>query len=143
MIYSAVIAFLINSVVLAQTPPTSRFTNAMVPTTMSRLTIDLVRNRSRTFAGTVAGNATTYLYANSSDLKGLSPQQVLQRLTPPKVTADSGIRRQEIVIDLDRPLTLQTRDPVHLGTAVVDHAVRRLEVNTFIHTRGVKIVATH
>lgn len=102
----------------------------------------MIENRARTLGNKLSGSGTRYFAAVDSDLRGLTPQQALQRLSPPPINPGDGVRKVEISIDLQRPLTMEARpgDSVDIGTAVINSGgLQNVEVQSSIFTSGVTV----
>src|SRR5208283_2517086 len=103
----------------------------------------LIRNRARVFAGDrVSGAGVRYFYVDGASLKGRTPDQVLQNLSPGAIMAGDHVRAIDIVVDLQHPLTIFTTpgQPVSIGMATVNGAdVHNIAVTSIITMAGLTI----
>ena len=104
----------------------------------------MVRNRARVFKDRISADGTRYFYVGNSDLRGLTPAQVLQRLSPTAISAGDHVREMDIVVDLHTPLTVFTKpgQPIYVGTAQVEGTgVESITVHSLILTDGITIIS--
>ncbi len=130
--FSPLVAFAFAALLPAQIVPTLRPTALGISSESSATTADpaaiitdtdatLIRNRAEVDKGRISAAGVKYISVNDSDLRGLTAQQELQRLTPSVITASDRVRSVELVIDLSKPITVVTssRQPVMVGTVTV------------------------
>jgi hypothetical protein len=94
-----------------------------------------VKNRARSLAGELSGSATRYWAVTDVDLQDLGTRaEKLARLAPPPVSAGSGTRRYEVVVDTRNPLFLDLarQEVARIGSVEVQSGAARLEVKTII-----------
>jgi hypothetical protein len=102
----------------------------------------LIQNRARTLGGQVSPNGTRYWVATDLSLVDASPDALLDRLSPPPVTASDHIRTLEILVNIRRPLTVRAApgQAVAIGAAIISAtAVKQITVNAQIVTNRVTI----
>lgn len=105
-----------------------------------------VKNRARTLGDQPSPSATRYFSVSDADLRGLTPAQVNTRLSPTEIRAGDGIRRVEIVVEIQRPLNIRTTSvdvPVQIGTATLEASplLKDIEVKASIFTSRIQIVS--
>ena len=125
----------------AQQPPRIS-TDSLVPSsttvssgTYTPSTLVMIENRARVLGNRLSASGTRYFAVTDADLVGKTPDEVLRRLSPPVITAVGGLRQIDIVVDLQRPITLfPTADqPANVGTAVVQSSgFNNIAVNSII-----------
>lgn len=104
----------------------------------------MVRNRARVFGDQISADGTRYFYVGDSDVRGKTPDQVLQRLSPTAISAGDHVRQIDIVVNLNTPLTVFTKpgQPIYIGTAQVEGAgIQSITVNAMILTDGITIIS--
>ena len=81
----------------------------------------MIENRAKTLGSRLSASGTQYFAVRDADLIGKTPDEVLTRLSPPVITPGAGLRQVDIVVDLQRPITLfpAADRPANIGTAVV------------------------
>src|ERR1700722_3386224 len=103
----------------------------------------LIRNRARVFTGDrVSAAGVRYSYVDDASLRGRTPDQVLQSLSPKAITAGDHVRAIDIVVNLNHPLTIFTTPghTVSIGTATVNGAdVHNIAVTSIITMAGLTI----
>ena len=100
----------------------------------------MTKNRARTLGDELSASQTRYFAVTDADLQGRTNDEILRRLMPKEVKANDGVRRMEILIDVRRPVTVTASAPTYIGTASIDAATRRIEVNSTITVTGLKVV---
>jgi hypothetical protein len=98
-------------------------------------TLVMIESRARTLGNRPSASGTRYFAVTDADLIGKTPDEVLKRLSPPVITAVGGLRQIDVVVDLQRPITLfPTADqPANVGTAVVQSSgFNNIAVNSII-----------
>jgi hypothetical protein len=122
-----------------------RSAEAAKPTTASfdPSTIEMVKNRARTFGDQVSGAGKRYWALTDADIQGKTAEQIQRLLTPSEVKPGDGVRVMDIVVELLGPIKILSSPdkPVYIGTAQVDaRAARKIEVNSNIVVNGITIV---
>ncbi len=128
------------SLVRSATPPPS--TDA-ASRTLSPSNQMLIQNRARVYGDRVSANGTRYFYLSDSALRGKSPDEVLQSLSPTPIGPNDHVRVVETVVNLSHPLTLYAdRDqPISIGTAIVQGAgLKNVEAHSNVSTQGLTIL---
>jgi hypothetical protein len=134
---------------LAQTGDVSSFPVSslmLTPTdtsspTFSPSAILFVKNRAKTFGDQASPNGTRYVALSDYDLRGKSPEQIIQALSP-TVNADN-VHKLDIVIDLKDHTTLavNTHETANIGTALVTASPRSsIDVRSDISVRQLKVI---
>ena len=103
--------------------------------TYTASTLVMIENRARTLGNRSSASGTRYFAVTDGDLIGKTPDEVLKRLSPPVITSGAGLRQVDIVVDLQRPITLfPTADqPANVGTAIVQSSgLNNIAVNSII-----------
>ena len=103
----------------------------------------MVKNMARWFQNRVSPSGVRYWSLVDSDLKGKTPDQMLQRLSPPAIQ-EGGRVRMDVVVDLKEPLTIFARpgQSISIGTALVDGAgTQSITVTSIISTNGLTIIS--
>lgn len=121
--------------------------NASSSATMTSSTPDptmatLVRNRARIFGDRLSAADVRYWYLDGSELKGKTPDQVLQHLSPVAITAGDHVREMDIVVDLHQPLTIfaSPGQSISIGTATVNGAdVHSIAVTAIVSMAGLSV----
>lgn len=109
---------------------------------VNSLKIAEIKNRARVLGDKSSASRTRYVSITDEDLRGASTsQEVLKRLAPAPVKADQGIKRVEVVVDLEHPIFLRVpRDQIALvGTVLVEGRVNDLVVNSSIYKAHVTV----
>lgn len=104
----------------------------------------MVRNRARVLGDRLSADGTRYFSVADSDLRGKTPDQVLQRLSPSAISTGDHVRQIDIEVNLNTPLTVFTKpgQSIDIGTAQVDGAgVHSITVNSMILTDGITIIS--
>lgn len=101
----------------------------------------MTRNRARTLGDQATATGDRYFSVTDLDLQGKSNEEIVQRLAPKEVMASEGVRRLHIVVDVERPLTIRATGNVSAGTAVIDRAVRHVEINSTVRVNQLKVIA--
>lgn len=112
--------------------------------TGSRSSFVMIKNRARTFSGAANASGTRYFAVTDADIRGKSPQEVIQRLSPSAITNGEAIRRLEILVELREPLTIRGEPgtPVNVGTASTESStLRHLDVRSSILTQGLTVIS--
>ena len=102
----------------------------------------MIENRARTLGQQASANGEKYFVVKDADLAGKTPQEIIRRLSPSAIGARDHVREMNILVELDRPLTIFATpgEPVNVGTATVDHSVRQIDVRSIILANGITIV---
>jgi hypothetical protein len=133
----------------AQRPPALstdslvRSSAATASGTYTPSTVAMIENRARTLGDRVDGSGTRYFAVTDADLIGKKPEEIIQRLSPTIITAGDQVRKMEILVDLQRPITLYTdaKQPVNIGTAIVQGAgLNNIDVHSSIFANAVQVV---
>jgi hypothetical protein len=105
--------------------------------------IVMIENRARVLANRASAGGTRYFEVRSSDLAGKTPDQVIQRLSPSVISQGEFVRKVELVVDLQRPLTIVTNgsQPVNIGTASFQGNVANVEVHANIISSDITIIS--
>ena len=112
----------------------------------SQSTLVMITNRARTLGNQASAARTRYFVATDADLRGKTPEETLQRLTPAEIRPGDHVRTLEVLIDLKRPVTVRPEagQTANIGTAIVEAAiggaVRRLDVRRQ-HHQGERIAS--
>lgn len=146
----AIVAFVsLPTCVHAQHPPTLstdslvRSSAATDSGTYTASTLVMIENRARTLGDRVNGSDTRYFAVTDADLIGKKPEEIIQRLSPTTITAGDQVRKLEIMVDLQRPITLYTdpNQPVNIGTATVQGAgLKNIDVHSSIFANAIQVV---
>jgi hypothetical protein len=133
----------------AQRPPalsTDSLVRASAATASGTYTpsaLAMIENRARTLGNRVNGSGTRYFAVTDADLIGKKPEEIIQRLSPAIITAGDRVQKMEILVDLQRPITLYTdaNQPVNIGTAIVQgERLRNIDVHSRIFANAVQVV---
>src|SRR5258708_3325912 len=118
----------------------ARSAAAPAPEGYTQPTLLMIENRARTLGQRATVNGEKYFVVKDADLAGKSPEEMIRRLSPSTIGA--GIRELNILVELDRPLTIlaASGESVNVGTATVERAVRQIEVRSIILANGITIV---
>ena len=93
----------------------------------------LISNRARTLANQVSASGTKYFAVTPNDLRGKSPDEILKRLSP-VIRPEDGVRSLQILVDLQRHLTIYSDQPVYIGTAVLEgRGFKPIDVRSLLH----------
>jgi hypothetical protein len=113
--------------------------------TFSPSAIMFVKNRAKTFADQPSPNGIRYFALTDYDLRGKSPDQIVQALSP-TVNAGGGFLKDlkvDIVVDLKHPITVvaNANEPVNIGTALVTAPPHtNVDVRSNISVSKVKVI---
>jgi hypothetical protein len=125
--------------VLATTSSPAGTATAPAPSSLA-----LIENRSRTLGNLPSGSRTQYWMVNDASLAGADAGTVLARLAPPLVTAADHLRKLELLVNLQHPLTLRPPrgQDVKIATAqILGRGVTHLEIDTAVLTSGLTIIS--
>lgn len=118
-----------------------RMIDATAPSSYSPSQFTMIRNRARTLGDQVSASGHRYFAVSDLDLRGKTDAEIIQRLAPKEVKARDGVRNLTILVELQRPLTVRSAEPVSVGTAIVDAATRKIEVRSTLFLTRLKVVA--
>jgi hypothetical protein len=122
----------------------TRSTTAGAPAMLAPSRLVLLKDRSRTLGTELSASRTRIDVVTDADLRGLSPEAALTRLTPPPVAATDHVRTVEVVVALTHPWTVRASapdQPLTLGTIVASGpAARHLVVDTVISAPRLTVV---
>jgi hypothetical protein len=128
------------SLVRSATPPIS--TDA-ASRTIAPSTQVLIQNRARVYGDRVSADGTRYFYVSDSTLRGKTPEEVLQNLSPTAIASNDHLRDIESVVNLSHPLTLyaEPNQSINIGTAIVQGAgLKNVEAHSSVVTQGLTIL---
>ena len=102
----------------------------------------LVENRARVLRDRLDGSGTRYFAADDATLANKTPAEIAAALAPPPVTAGTGVKRVDIVVDIRRSLSIPVKRnaPVLIGTTVVDSKTHQLETSADINLQNVRLI---
>jgi hypothetical protein len=108
-------------------------------------TTTLIKSRAKALGNTGSPAGTRYWVATDADLARLrgNPTAVLQRLAGPELSADDGVRRVEVLVELHHPTTIRSaaEQSVNIGTTTINGSAPRrgLDVHSSIFASGVTV----
>jgi hypothetical protein len=143
-----VIVSLSPGIALAQGPPAvmarsiARSAAAPAPAGYTQSTLVMIENRARTLGQQASASGEKYFVVKDADLAGKTPEEIIRRLSPSAIGAGDHVREMNILVELDRPLTILASpgDSVNVGTATVEHSIRQIDVRSIILANGITIV---
>jgi hypothetical protein len=110
--------------------------------TFSPSAIMFIKDCAKRYGDQPSPNGTVYRYVNDYDLRGKSPDQIVQALSP-TVNAGSGVRNIDIVVDLKNAISVVAngRQPVNIGTALITApAHTNIDVRSDISVSNMKVI---
>jgi len=150
VVFSVIVTMLLSTLSLAQHPPIPS-TNSIVQSatsgasgTFSPSEVVMIKNRARVLGNKVDGSGTRYFAVTDSDLIDKTPQEVVQRLSPPTITSGDRVRNMDIVVDLQHPVTIYAPadQPPSIGTVTIsDSDVHSVEVNSFVLINDLRVIS--
>jgi len=104
----------------------------------------MIANRARVLGNRATASGTQYFAVTDRDIANTKPEDLIQRLSPVVTSGGEPVRKVEILVDLQRPLTVVThsRQSVNLGTAILETpSLRNIEVDTGIFGADLTVIA--
>ena len=105
--------------------------------------IVMIENRAKVLGNRTTASGTRYFAVKDSDLVGKKPEEIVQSLAPAAIQAGDGVKKMEVLVNLQKPITLYTNadQPAYIGTVVAQAAgLRQIEVHSSIFTNDLTIV---
>ena len=103
----------------------------------------MIENRARTLGDRCDASGTRYFAVKDSDLIGKKPQEIVQLLAPTAIKAGDGVRKMEVLVDLQKPIMIYTNpgQSAYIGTVVAQGSgLRQIEVHSSIFANDLTIV---
>jgi hypothetical protein len=120
----------------------ARSAAAPAPEGYTQSTLVMIENRARSLGDRTSASGQKYFVVKDADLAGKSPEEVIRRLSPSAIGTVNQVRELNILVELDRPLTIlaASGEPVNIGTATVERSVRQIDVRSIILANAITIV---